>query len=446
MWLILALAGMSIKTEHLGVTSLVRALGLKEKCYDQLRFFFHSNALKLDVLTNCWIKIVITHFKLLKFGEYIVLVADGIKVGKEGKKMPAVKKLHQESGNNSKPEFIWGHSFQTIAILVRGVFGSVYAVPLASRIHEGIVSSNRDKRTLIDKLVHLLFEITKNIESKAILVADNYYANKKVILPLIKSKTLHLVSRIKINAVAYYLPELSDKKSGRGRKKKYGAKIVLRELFSKHHLFVSTNSPVYGEKNVTISYCCLDLLWRPIGQLIRFVLVDHPSRGLIILMTTNLTLHPIEVISIYGYRFKIEVAFKDALKTIGAYSYHFWMKAMTPIKRVSGNQFLHRESKVYRIQVERKIKAYHAYVQLGCITQGLLLHLSINFGATVWAGFRSWLRTMKKDLPPSVMVVKYTLRSSLLEFLIGSALDHPLKKFIGKNASPDMMPEWKLTG
>ncbi len=69
--------------------------------------------------------------------------------------MPGVKLLHQESDANTKPEFIMGHSFQAVAILVSAA-KSTFAVPLASRIHEGVVLSNRDKRTLLDKMVLLL--------------------------------------------------------------------------------------------------------------------------------------------------------------------------------------------------------------------------------------------------------------------------------------------------
>ena len=192
---------MSIRTECLGVTSFVRAVGLKESCYHRFLHLFHTPALKLDSLTVCWIKLAKILFRPLMVDEHIILVVDGLKVAKEGKKMPAVKKLHQESNNNSKPEYIWGHSFQVVAMLVDGMLGSVFAVPLISRIHEGVVFSNRDKKTLIDKMVALLFSITGLLQEKIILVADNYYANKKVIKPLIK-KGLHLVSRIRSNAVA----------------------------------------------------------------------------------------------------------------------------------------------------------------------------------------------------------------------------------------------------
>src|ERR1019366_1623734 len=118
------------------------------------------------------------------------------------------------------------------------------------------------------------------------------------------------------------------------------------------------------------------LLWRPVGILVRFVVVLHPLRGAILLMCTDLTLSPLDIIRIYGLRFKIEVSFKQALHVIGAYAYHFWMAAMTPLRRVSGNQYLHRKSDDYRDAVRRKIAAYHRYIQLGLIAQGLLQILS----------------------------------------------------------------------
>ena len=61
--------------------------------------------------------------------------------------MRAVKLLHQESDSNTKPQYIMGHSLQAVSVLVQ-VAESVFAVPLATRIHEGLVQSNRDTRTL----------------------------------------------------------------------------------------------------------------------------------------------------------------------------------------------------------------------------------------------------------------------------------------------------------
>jgi hypothetical protein len=47
-----------------------------------------------------------------------ILIGDGVKQPKEGKKMPGVKRLHQESEDSSKAEYIFGHMFGVIGILV----------------------------------------------------------------------------------------------------------------------------------------------------------------------------------------------------------------------------------------------------------------------------------------------------------------------------------------
>jgi hypothetical protein len=75
--------------------------------------------------------------------------------------MPAVKKLHLQSASNSKPEYISGHSFQAISLLVQIAAGDVAAVRLVSRSQKGLVFTNRDTRTLLDKLPTLLCSIAK---------------------------------------------------------------------------------------------------------------------------------------------------------------------------------------------------------------------------------------------------------------------------------------------
>jgi hypothetical protein len=47
-------------------------------------------------------------------------------------------------------------------------------------------------------------------------------------------------------------------------------------------------------------------MWRPVGRLVRFVAVVHPIRGSILLMSTDLTVCALDIISIYGLRFKID--------------------------------------------------------------------------------------------------------------------------------------------
>ena len=117
-------------------------------------------------------------------------------------------------------------------------------------------------------------------------------------------------------------------------------------------------------------------------------------------------------------------------RVVGAYAYHFWMAAMTPIRRVSGNQYLHHKSDAYRDAVRRKIAAYHRHIQLGLIAQGLLQILSARTPQRVWQSFGSWIRTVRPGLAPSEQVTAIALRNTLPEFLATAAKTSILVKFI----------------
>jgi DDE superfamily endonuclease len=427
-WMVLVLLGLSIRDDLAGVTSFVRILGLTPAAYRRLLHLVHSPALELDRLTERWARWCRDALPPFTVGAARVCIADGLKAPKEGRKMPAVKKLHQESTNNSKPPFIFGHSFQCISLLTRTAADHAAAVPLAARICEGVVWSNRDRRTQLDRLVLLFLSLAAALKAAVVLVADAYYASRKVILPLLAAGH-HLVTRARKNAVAYE-PAPRPSRRRRGRPRLYGMRVRLRDLLTDTAAFVSVPSPVYGETDVTIAYRCVDLLWRPVGRLVRFVLVRHPIHGALMLLSTDLTMDPLDVIILYGYRFKIELAFRHALRVVGSYAYHFWMMAMTPLRRVSGNQYMHHRTERYRQQVRRKLAAYHRYVQLGCIAQGLLQYLAIACGPTVWQLFRSWLRTMDRARPPSELVVAHALRATLPEFLPVGPPDPVLAKFL----------------
>jgi hypothetical protein len=109
LWFATIVAGMTVRADMLGVTSIVRALNLRPALYHRLLAHFHSTGVKLDRLAALWAAVVLRLFPTaLRVNGRLILIGDGIKCPKRGKKMPAVKLLHQQSDANTKPEYIMG--------------------------------------------------------------------------------------------------------------------------------------------------------------------------------------------------------------------------------------------------------------------------------------------------------------------------------------------------
>jgi hypothetical protein len=201
-WLVIVLIGFTIKFDSLGVTSLARGAGVLPCCYTSMLNFFGSTAVNLEILQSLWTSAIFNHFSsIVQINDRCIIAGDGIKIGKEGKKMPGVKWLHQESESNSKAEHIMGHSIQAVSILAKGL-SSYFAIPLAGQIHEGIRLHYKDNRTLLDKMLALLIGL--NIPQACYFVADKYYCSGQFMKKLV-AKNIHFVTMMKKNAVAYNL-------------------------------------------------------------------------------------------------------------------------------------------------------------------------------------------------------------------------------------------------
>ena len=150
---------------------------------------------------------------------------------------------------------------------------------MACRIHEGTVFSNPDHRTLLDKMILLLDLL--GLKQPCYFVADAYYASGKVVRDLL-TRGNHLVTRVKSNSVAFFAatPPPKNRPRPKGRPAKYGKKIRVAALLKDADQLQEAPSPVYGEKNVILRFRAADLLWRPVGILVRFVVVlnaHHPA-------------------------------------------------------------------------------------------------------------------------------------------------------------------------
>lgn len=426
-----AIIGLMTRSDRRGVTSIVRALSLKPAFYKALLRLFRCPGLDPGRLTDLWTRLVFKIFDkaCVRVGDRVIILADGLKVPKEGRRMPGVKSLHQESSNNSKPEWIMGHMFQSVAVLVEGI-GRLFAVPLSSRIHEGLKASNRDRKTLIDKLA--LETLWLPIPKPFIFVVDAYYCAGNLVRLMLDFQG-HVVTVVRSNGVAFRAPT-APPAGKRGRKPKYGVKVKLSSLYAGPMKGITVRA--YGE-TMEITYWCEDLIWKGLGQTVRYVGTVFPGGKSAILMCTDLTLSPAEIIEIYSMRMRIEQGFKVLVHHVGAYAYHFWTAAMKKIKRCSKGQFVHNESPEVRAKMFETLAACEIFVTCGLIAQGLLQYLAVCFPADVAGSKGSWYRSQVVGASPTEEIVQDALRHALPQLLEGRVKFSNYTKFLKSKLAPD---------
>ena len=431
-WFVIVLWSLMLRLDMAGVTSIVRCMGLHPGEYVNLLHFFHSSAFCVSSLCSCWQGIVLQRAQPICLNAMPLYVVDGIKVGKAGKKMPGVKLLYQESDDNTKPEYIMGHYWGAIGLLVHAS-QHVISIPLRFQIQDGLKRSPSEAASLVDKMGTLVTQTIHNTAEGGLVIGDIYYSTRGF-MGALREADLHYLGKVKSSTVAYHLPEPTTCPRPRGRPRKYGAKVKLAQLFDQPELFQQASVQLYGELE-NVRYHSIDLLWQ--GFYVRFVLSIRADGKRAIFLSTDRTLRPQDIIYAYGLRQKIEVSFKALVHTLCGFGYHFWMMAMPKLKRGDGNQYLHRAGDHYRAQVLRKIEAYERFVNISAIALGVLQLLAIRMPSVIWSRFPVWMRTLPKHGCPSENVVRLTLQHELHQSFLESNDSTLLEKILAtKKTAP----------
>ena len=106
-WFVFIVVGILIRLDLRGIASIVGFLRLDPRYYESMLHFFRSQAFELENIKRKWQDIAISNDKLVEIDDSMIIVGDHIKVPKEARHMPGVKKLHQDSENVGKAEYIF---------------------------------------------------------------------------------------------------------------------------------------------------------------------------------------------------------------------------------------------------------------------------------------------------------------------------------------------------
>jgi hypothetical protein len=423
-WFAIVFIAFIVRTDMLGVTSIIRALTLIPSAYESILNFFHSGAWSITSLTTVWWKWLMMKKLAYTIDNRLVLLADHTKTPKDGRKIPAVSTLHQDSETASKPSFFRGHHWGCITMLMQAK-NKFFATGLIAQIHEGLSLFETSDEVLPKtvKTVQMAETVINSMGIPCYLVLDAYFAVGSVFLTAAASSLsditnpIHIITRAKKNVTAYKQPPKRKNKNTRGRKRIYGKPIALMSLFdSNTYTFETTKTRVY-DKVETVRYLSLNLLWKPVKGLLRFILIEN-SRGRIILVTSDLNLDPMKAMQLYCYRTKIETLFDTLKNTFGAMGYHFWSSYLSPASRTPKKNTTQEQTTENLAQTRKTLDAIEKFVNIHLLVLGFLQYLAVKFPEEVKLKSRCWLRT-ESSQTPSEFVAKLAVTNLIKGYLYG---------------------------
>ena len=128
-WFVTVVFGFIVRIDLCGASSFVRWLGIKPALYTSMLSFFRASSWQVQDIQKRWGQIVLERCPLPQIDGRLLLAGDGIKISKEAEKMPAVKRLHQESDNSGKAPYIYGHHWGVIGVLAGRVKKNLLCSP-----------------------------------------------------------------------------------------------------------------------------------------------------------------------------------------------------------------------------------------------------------------------------------------------------------------------------
>jgi hypothetical protein len=170
-------------TEITGITSFCRFWGLGESVYHTFLNLFRSEAFCLCMLICQWTTFVLAQNETVMVQERAVLLGDHTYVPQDGRRMPGVVTMHQESETQSKPSYFRGHCWGAIGLLI-GSLAAPFCLPLVLGIHQGLIHIGKQNKTeendetLGTRIVQMALDFAIRHNLPSVLTLDAFFSKR----------------------------------------------------------------------------------------------------------------------------------------------------------------------------------------------------------------------------------------------------------------------------
>lgn len=299
------------------VTGVMRAAGVVVRDHSGYHRFFSRGIWSPRQVGLVVLSIAL---KLVASDERVKLTLDDTLARHTGKRIAGAG-MHRDPllSTGAKPFFHFGHNWVVLAVAVTLPWGKTYSLPFWANLYRSVKTANKEAVAHLKKTelaAAMLKDLAKHLPQRHFLVfADNAYVNSAIVREL--PDNVHLVGRGRMDAALYEPP---NKPRGRGRPPIRGKRLPTPAEQASRGRWRKLIVTIYG-KQATVRVKVFDALWYKVGsgRMMRFVVVrDWPGHEKDdVLVSTDLTLGPAEIIGGYCCRWSLEETYGWAKSRLG---------------------------------------------------------------------------------------------------------------------------------
>lgn len=319
------LVGILFASGRRTVTSWLRAAGVSDD-FDDYYYFLAVIGRKTKSIATQLVTLVL---RTLPLPERLLLVIDDSPTKRYGPKVEGADIHHNPTPGPADQTYLYGHIWVTISLALRHPQWGAVGLPLRAMLYVRRKTMAKippwrqwrfaTKLELAAKLVEWIVPLLKNAGKAVWIVIDGGYTKRPFLDRALKLSGVVVVGRLRKDAALRDLPPKlkPGKPRGRGRPRKYGKnKISLAKRAGQKRGWQTAECTLYGE-TVTKTYKTFLATYRPIGGVIRVVLVKE-DHGWFAFFCTQPEAGAVEILEAFADRATIEQDFHDVKEVWGS--------------------------------------------------------------------------------------------------------------------------------